>query len=528
MKKQNGITLIALIITIIIIVILAAVTISSITGGGIIEQAGLASTATQNAISYEKSLGYDGWEIGGEKYDSIDDYLKDNPSEIPGAGEMRISYDYDQTQGIYETTVNLYFEIVGKKTYEQYFAETDLEKIFATSIRYSNFNEFIQLEFEGNKNNFIEYLNENYPGLTYQEALLLEINPTYLDIEYSIYILNLRNKGKTELEEILAKNIGYADFNEWIETEYNSLESNFIQDLNAMYPNLTYEDALRHEISQLSHLMFTVTISNGQIIYVSYKDLQAGFEVYENGVYTVTATDICGAVVETTIEINNLVLEIATNPEFFTIDMATGRIDVVDDTSDTHDGVGYFYNTQTKIAYLSEENVIIPSRINGRKVEWLTFKMFCGAIELESLIIPNTVNKIGEAAFQGCTGLTEIVIPNSVTTMGRYVFDDCTGLTKVTLSNQLTKIPEFAFWNCTSLEDVTIPNGVQEIDYNAFSGCTSLQEIVIPKSVTSISTYAFPNCPNLTKIIIEEGSLLEKPYNNWGATNATVEYKPIN
>ena len=46
-------------------------------------------------------------------------------------------------------------------------------------------------------------------------------------------------------------------------------------------------------------------------------------------------------------------------------------------------------------------------------------------------VIPNTVTRIGNSAFQGCSGLTSITIPISVTSIGNWAFSECSGLTEI-------------------------------------------------------------------------------------------------
>ena len=55
MKKQNGITLVALVITIIILLILAGISIGTLTNQGLFTQAQKANEATQQAVKNEQN-----------------------------------------------------------------------------------------------------------------------------------------------------------------------------------------------------------------------------------------------------------------------------------------------------------------------------------------------------------------------------------------------------------------------------------------------------------------------------------------
>ena len=88
LKTQNGITLIALVITIIVMLILVAVTISMAINGGLFEKAGKATGDTRNAMDAEQQLADGRIQIAGKVYESIDDYL---------AGKEAV-LDYDKTK----------------------------------------------------------------------------------------------------------------------------------------------------------------------------------------------------------------------------------------------------------------------------------------------------------------------------------------------------------------------------------------------------------------------------------------------
>ena len=140
----------------------------------------------------------------------------------------------------------------------------------------------------------------------------------------------------------------------------------------------------------------------------------------------------------------------------------------------------------------------------------------------ENTIIPNTVTKIGDYAFDGRTGLTDIVIPNSVTAIGFSAFADCTGLTSIDIPNSVTAIGNSAFYRCTGLTSIDIPNSVTKIGINAFTACTGLTSIVIPNSVTVIGQQAFAACTGLTSIVIPN-SVTEIDYQAFAACTGLTD-----
>ena len=146
---------------------------------------------------------------------------------------------------------------------------------------------------------------------------------------------------------------------------------------------------------------------------------------------------------------------------------------------------------------------ILPTSIKtitiGNEVELLP-PLFYNNTNVTSVTIPNSVTRIDNNAFLGCSGLTSVTIPNSVTSIGRFAFSGCSGLTSVTISNSITNINEWTFNGCSGLKSIEIPNNVTSIGNYVFHNCSSLTSLAIPDNVTSIGSSAFSGCASLESV----------------------------
>ena len=119
---------------------------------------------------------------------------------------------------------------------------------------------------------------------------------------------------------------------------------------------------------------------------------------------------------------------------------------------------------------------------------------FDGCQFTNKLTIPNKVTYIGEYAFSGCTYSGGLTIPNSVTSIGKYAFNGCGFDGKLTLGSGITEIKNYAFNQCKFTGSLTIPNKVTIIGEYAFSGCNFNGDLNLGSGITKIGKYAFNEC----------------------------------
>ena len=157
-----------------------------------------------------------------------------------------------------------------------------------------------------------------------------------------------------------------------------------------------------------------------------------------------------------------------------------------------------------KSEIVSFRNQKIESYIIPDSVTKIRDSAFSGCSSLSNIVIPDSVTAIGDFAFSDCSSLSNIVIPDSVTAIGKCAFSDCSSLSNIVIPDSVTDIGEGAFFCCSSLPNIAIPNSVTSIGDSAFEDCSSLPNIVIPNSVTSIGDSAFSGCSSLSKIVIPD------------------------
>lgn len=142
--------------------------------------------------------------------------------------------------------------------------------------------------------------------------------------------------------------------------------------------------------------------------------------------------------------------------------------------------------------------IIVPARLGESPVCEIAEGAFARhGREMEEIVIPDSVTKIGANAFAGCSKLQRIELP-AVTELG-----DC------------------AFRNCSALTEITIPASVRSIGKEAFAECFALQKVVLEGTPSAFGEDAFADCP-VRELYISDLAA-------WcGASFANAEASPIN
>ena len=135
--------------------------------------------------------------------------------------------------------------------------------------------------------------------------------------------------------------------------------------------------------------------------------------------------------------------------------------------------------------------------------------VFSYCTSLEHIVFEATAMGAGTSCFQNCPqlvtagplggdyniefGWTE-TIPDRI-----FSYSDMSGaaLTSIVLPNTIKRIGERAFSMCGNLTEIILPNGLETIDNLAFFYCVSLAGIDIPPSVIYVGDNAFESCVGL-------------------------------
>jgi hypothetical protein len=151
-------------------------------------------------------------------------------------------------------------------------------------------------------------------------------------------------------------------------------------------------------------------------------------------------------------------------------------------------------------AFQDCESLVAVEFPEGLQVIGVNAFTSCRALKRIKIISAHVV--IGESAFIYCHGLVSVDLPEGLQVIGRRCFHACTSLTTVNVPSSVIQIQDNAFCGCSSLASLALPKGLQSIGNGSFECCRSLASVHIPSTVYMIGAHAFSYCPGLKYVHI--------------------------
>ncbi len=194
------------------------------------------------------------------------------------------------------------------------------------------------------------------------------------------------------------------------------------------------------------------------------------------------------------------------------IQITLGNSEVNGDFKYTKIDKGTAWKISAKDGNISGNNgtLTIPSTYKNMPVKEISAGMLdlCGILNLQEhkksfnvcnnitkVIIPDSIEVIGDYAFDGCKNLVEVEFTGTSkiqTLTGTFL--NCSKLTTINLPNSLEYIGDFVFQDCESLVSITIPGNAnfRGLGEDTFNGCTSLSSIIFSNGMASnVSEFNF-------------------------------------
>lgn len=164
------------------------------------------------------------------------------------------------------------------------------------------------------------------------------------------------------------------------------------------------------------------------------------------------------------------------------------------------------YDSLDDLPTNSEEDFYITETSEGN----IQINGYDGASKV--VVIPTTIGgkpvvELGDSALAN-SKVEAVVIPGSVKRIGEYAFQNCMNLRYVKMHEGLISIGCAAFFGCTSLEKADIPEGVECFEDYLFVGTPALKQISIPASVTEMPGGMSVQCPDMV-VVTPAGSVAE-------------------
>ena len=188
------------------------------------------------------------------------------------------------------------------------------------------------------------------------------------------------------------------------------------------------------------------------------------------------------------------------------------------ETNVTHASVthGGSYSRNGHDQYFYSGSIHIPETVtyNGKtyNVTKIDGDAFYHCVNVTSVVLPNSIESIGDCSFAGCKGLTSLTLPSNLKRIDSEAFNSCSGLTTITVPVSVTSIGSGAFINCSKLSTINLPPDLTDIGSGAFHGTAWYNSLYnsLPDGLVYIGKVAYAykgTMPSNTSVNIKEGTV---------------------
>lgn len=164
------------------------------------------------------------------------------------------------------------------------------------------------------------------------------------------------------------------------------------------------------------------------------------------------------------------------------------------------DGIIYSRDKQTLVLASSGRNGVVnipegtKTIVNGAFMKSNVREVNC----------PDSLEYINDNAFYACTFLKKVNFGKGLKQIGDSfrnalgVFAYCYVLNDVVIPSSVEEIGNFAFFHCDELSNVTFNEGIRGIGLSSFSFCPKLTDVVLPASLIDAGLESFQGVLNVT------------------------------